>query len=48
MVSSNFRIIGTINKSIKIADAAGFGQAIKRDDLADQYRQIAMVLLRCL
>ncbi len=48
MVSSNFRIIGTINKSIKIADAAGFGQAIKRDDLADQYRQIAMVLYRCL
>jgi chromosome partitioning protein len=48
MVSSNLRIIGTVKKSIKIADAAGLGQAIKRGDLADQYRQIAMVLERCL
>ncbi len=48
MVSSNLRIIGTVNRSIAIADAIGEGQAIKRGDLADQYRQIAMVLYRCL
>jgi chromosome partitioning protein len=48
MVSSNLRIIGTVKRSIVIADATGEGQAIKRGDLADQYRQIAMVLYRCL
>jgi chromosome partitioning protein len=48
MVSSNLRIIGTIKKSIYFADAAGSGQPIKRGDLADEYRKIAMVLDRCL
>jgi chromosome partitioning protein len=48
MVSSNLRIIGTVSKSVRFADAAGSGQPVHRGDLIDQYRQIAMVLYRCL
>lgn len=48
MDSSNLRIIGTIAKSVRFADTAGSGQPVNRGDLADQYRQIAMVLYRCL
>jgi chromosome partitioning protein len=48
MVSSGLSIIGVVSKSIKIAETAGSGQQINRTDLANQYRQIAMELYRCL
>ncbi len=48
MVASNVRILGTIPRSVKFAEAAGSGLPITCGELAEHYKQIAVEVCKYL